>query len=78
MKKVQFFTNGEVTTYVDQNSATALEEEKQLFAQGFVMTGDVIETNEISDVLRLHKENYGSDVKDLSVLGILGGLGSAM
>ncbi|CAM3202213.1 MULTISPECIES: hypothetical protein [Vibrio] len=78
MKKVQFFTNGEVTTYVDQNSATSLEEEKQLFAQGFVMTGDVIETNEISDALKLHKENYGSDVKDLSVLGILGGLGSVI
>ncbi len=78
MKKLQFFTNGEVTTYVDKNADTSLEEETQLSSQGFVTVGDVVDSNNVSEALTLHKERYGQDVKELSVLGILAGLGTAL
>ncbi|MGI9281143.1 MAG: hypothetical protein ACR2PX_16175 [Endozoicomonas sp.] len=75
---MQFFTNGEVTTYLDQYARTYLEEQRQLFNQGFLTVGDIIETHDINEAFDLHKKNYGSDVKAYSTLSLLAGLTAAL
>ncbi|WP_062268373.1 hypothetical protein [Endozoicomonas arenosclerae] len=78
MKKVQFFTNGEVTTYLDQYSRTYLEEQSQLLNQGFLTIGEVVEAEDVAEAFHIHHQSYGNEFKEMSFLSILGGVAAAI
>ncbi|ELR64286.1 hypothetical protein C942_02868 [Photobacterium marinum] len=71
MAVFQFFHNGKVLTYIDINSATCREEEKQLREQGFTDVGDIIQAENAKVAIKKFRDTEYDDLKEYAAISVL-------